>query len=166
MIIFETVIADVAENLCRQITASLPEYFGLPEVNEHYAQGVKKYINLAAKINDQYVGLISLEFPYPNSCNIYWMAILPEYMSQGIGTKLIDEACSIAKDKLAKTITVETLSPKNADENYLKTYHFYLRQGFIPLFDLKPQGYEWSMVYMARNLEGYYSHQKNKNRSI
>lgn len=151
MVIFEKVIADVAENLCRKITRALPEYFGLAEVNEDYAIGVRERINIAAKIDNKYIGLISLEFPYPSNCNIYWMAILPEYMSQGIGTKLIDEACSLAKEKLVKTISVETLSPKNSDENYLKTYNFYLANGFTPLFDLKPQGYEWNMVYMVRN---------------
>ncbi len=145
--------AELAESLCRQITVSLPEYFGLPEVNEHYATGVKERINIAVKFDNEYVGLISLGFPYPSSCNIYWMAILPEYHTKGIGSKLIDEACRIAKNKLVKTITVETLSPKNSDKNYLKTYNFYLSNRFAPLFDLKPQGYEWSMVYMARNLE-------------
>lgn len=32
----EQIFVDVAEQLCRQITANLPEYFGLPECNEHY----------------------------------------------------------------------------------------------------------------------------------
>lgn len=49
----------------------------------------------------------------------------------------------------AKTMTVETLSPSESDENYLKTYRFYERMGFAPLFNLKPNGYEWSMVYMC-----------------
>ncbi len=41
MIKLMQISAELSERLCRQITASLPEYFGLPEVNEHYAQGVK-----------------------------------------------------------------------------------------------------------------------------
>ncbi len=152
MIQIKRISSDIAEKLCRQITSELPEYFGLPEVNEHYALGVKARINLAAKIDDQYVALISLEFTYSTNANIYWMAVLPKYHIQGVGKKLIEAAYNLAIAKGAKTLTVETLSPKNADENYLKTYNFYLKNGFMPLFDLKPQGYEWNMVYMVRIL--------------
>lgn len=166
MIKIEQVSADIAESLCKQITEKLPDYFGLPEVNEHYVQGVKTRINLAAKMNDQYVGLISLEFPYSQNTNIYWMAILPGYQARGIGKKLIEAACKLAKAKQAKTLTVETLSPKNSDENYLKTYNFYLKNSFSPLFDLKPQGYEWNMVYMVRSLAEINSFSENSQVSI
>jgi len=50
-------------------------------------------------------------------------------------------------------ITVETLAPSAADSNYLKTYKFYESCGFKPLFNLKPKGYEWNMVYMVKNCE-------------
>lgn len=60
MIIIEKISAELAESLCRKITADLPEYFGLPEANEHYALGVKAYANFAAQKNGNYVGLIGL----------------------------------------------------------------------------------------------------------
>jgi GNAT superfamily N-acetyltransferase len=153
MIKIETITLDLAEALCRKITADLPEYFGLPEVNEHYAVGVRSRINLAACIGDEYVGLISIDFPYPENANIYWMGILREHHRTGIGKILSDEALKQAKNRGAKTISVETLSPEEADENYLKTYHFYKSLGFSPLFNLKPQGYEWNMVYMLKSLD-------------
>lgn len=62
-----------------------------------------------------------------------------------------------AKNRGAKTISVETLSPEEADENYLKTYHFYKSLGFSPLFNLKPQGYEWNMVYMLKSLDNLHA---------
>ena len=46
----ETIAPDLAEELCRKITADLPEYFGLPEVNEYCAIGVRSLLNLAACI--------------------------------------------------------------------------------------------------------------------
>lgn len=166
MIKIEQVSAEMAENLCRQITAKLPDYFGLPEVNDNYVQGVKTRINFAAKTNDQYIGLISIEFPYPQNANIYWMAILPEYQARGIGKKLIEAACRLAIAKRARTLTVETLSPKNSDENYLKTYNFYLKNSFLPLFDLKPQGYEWNMVYIVKSLAEINNFSENSQISI
>lgn len=50
----------------------------------------------------------------------------------------------------AITITVEILSPSESEENYLKTYLFYQSVDFKPLFDLKPSGYEWNMVYIGK----------------
>ncbi|GAJ46882.1 ribosomal-protein-alanine acetyltransferase [Holospora elegans E1] len=153
MIKIKIITPDLAEGLCRKITADLPEYFGLPEVNEHYAVGVRSRLNLAACIGEEYVGLISIDFPYLENANIYWMGILRGYHRTGIGKLLSDEAFKQAKNKGAKTISVETLSPEETDENYLKTYHFYKSLGFAPLFNLKPQGYEWNMVYMLKSLD-------------
>jgi GNAT superfamily N-acetyltransferase len=153
MIKIETITPDLAEGLCRKITADLPEYFGLPEVNEHYAIGVRSRSNLAAKAGEEYVGLISIDFPYPENANIYWMGILRQYHRTGIGKILSYEAFKQAKNRGAKTISVETLSPEETDENYLKTYQFYKSLGFAPLFNLKPQGYQWNMVYMVKSLD-------------
>ena len=156
MIKIETITPDTACALCRKITADLPEYFGLPEVNEHYAVGVRSRINLAARVGEEYVGLISIDFPYSENANIYWMGILRQHHRTGIGKILSYEAFKHANNRGAKTISVETLSPEEADENYLKTYQFYKSLGFAPLFNLKPEGYEWNMVYMLKNLDDLY----------
>jgi GNAT superfamily N-acetyltransferase len=151
MIEIVEVSPDKAEELCREITADLPEYFGLPDCNEAYANGVRSRLNLAATKDGQYIGLITLDFPYPNNGNIYWMAVLRAYQRQGVGRALLDAACRFAKHKGANTVSVETLSPKVSDENYFKTYQFYCAKGFDPLFHLKPKGYEWEMVYMIKH---------------
>lgn len=148
----EIVDQNQAETLCRRITQDLPKYFGIPSANEAYFKGVRDCRNFAAKIDGQYAGLLSLNFPYVNNCNIYWMAVLSEFQSKGIGHQLIEAACRLARKLYAHSMTVETLAPDQADENYLKTWRFYQSAGFKPLFNLKPEGYEWKMVYMARQL--------------
>jgi len=148
----ELISPEAAEKLCRQITAGLPEYFGLPEANEHYALGVRSKINFAAQIRGNYVALLSIDFPYPSNSNIYWMGILRDNHRNGIGKSLIDEAVRYARQRDVITMTVETLAETEADENYLKTYRFYQSCGFSPMFNLKPQGYEWNMVYMIKIL--------------
>jgi len=150
----EQITPKLAEQLFREITKDLPEWFGLPECNEHYAIGVQERINFAVKINKKYVGLLSLDFPYPKNSNIYWMGVFRQYHGQGLGRKLIAEAISYSLSKSATTMTVETLAPTECDSNYLNTYHFYEKQGFNPLFNLKPKNYEWNMVYMALDLSG------------
>ncbi|MBA2650868.1 MAG: GNAT family N-acetyltransferase [Tatlockia sp.] len=148
----EQISPDDAEHLCRTITRDLPEYFGLPECNESYVKGLREHVNFAFKYENSFVGLLSLAFPYPQAGQVYWMGILREHQGKGLGQLLIHEAAHFAKVKGAKLLTVETLSKKASDENYLKTYQFYESLGFQPLFDLKPEGYEWMMVYMALSL--------------
>ncbi|MBP6985197.1 MAG: GNAT family N-acetyltransferase [Alphaproteobacteria bacterium] len=150
---FEHVSPEIAEALCRQIAADLPDYFGLAQANEQYFSGVRTRENFAAKTDGKYVGLLSLDFPCPGSSNVYWMAVLREYQSHGVGGRLLGHACAFAKTHDATTITVETLAPQETDENYLKTYRFYEHSGFKPLFNLKPAGYVWNMVYMVKNLD-------------
>ena len=149
----EKISQATAEDLCRKITSDLPEYFGLPEANEQYALGTHACYNFAAKQGADYLGLISIDFPYPNNCNIYWMAVLREIQGQGIGRQLIEHACNFAKEKGAATMTVETLAPLHSDKNYLRTYEFYQFLGFSPLLNLKPEGYKWDMVYMVRKIK-------------
>ena len=153
MIHIEKITGERAKTLCLAITTELPEYFGVPEANEHYAIGVTNRINFAAKKDDIYIALISIDFPYHYNANIYWMAVRPDFHRQGVGKQLIDAACHFAVTQGATTITVETLSPSESEENYLKTYRFYLSVGFKALFDLKPAGYEWTMAYMMKQLE-------------
>lgn len=152
MINIEQIPKEKAETICRKIIVDLPEYFGLPECNEQYALGVGACVNFAVKIDANYVALISLNFPYSKNCNIYWMGILKEFQGKGIGKLLMHASWNYAKQQGAHTMTVETLAPNEADENYLKTYKFYEDLGFEPLLNLKPQNYEWNMVYMVKNL--------------
>lgn len=153
MIQIEKISQDLAEGLCRKITADLPEYFGLPDVNEHYALGVRFCTSFSAKKEGDYLGLISIDFPYPTNANIYWMGILRDFQGEGLGHQLIEKACKFAKENGARTMTVETLAPFESDENYLKTYNFYQSVGFLPLLNLKPKAYEWNMVYMVKSLD-------------
>lgn len=40
----EKIPPELAEDLCRKLTADLPEYFGLPECNEQYTLGIRSRI--------------------------------------------------------------------------------------------------------------------------
>ena len=142
----------VAEKICREIAADLPEYFGIPEANERYAKGMHDRISFAAMHHDKYIALLSLEFPFSNNANIYWMAVLREYQGSGIGGKLIKHAEDYSRERVCMSVTVETLSPKNADINYLKTYSFYEKSGYKSLFELNTYGPDFLMLYMQKIL--------------
>lgn len=142
----------LSEKICRDITSNLPDYFGIPEANERYAKGMLERLSFAAIVDEQYVGLLTLEFPFTNNANIYWMAVKREYQGKKIGSALMENAVKYCLENGFSSITVETLSSKNADPNYLKTYRFYEKAGFQPLFELYTYGPEFLMVYMQKML--------------
>lgn len=142
----------MAEKACRQLTAVLPEWFGIPEANERYANGCLERTSFCAKLDNTIVGLIVLEFPFPNNANIYWMAVDKSYHHQGIGKLLLQSALNYCFEHKVDTITVETLSPKHDDPYYLSTYRFYENNGFKPLFELQPYGPDHTMCYLLRKI--------------
>lgn len=144
---------DEAENGCRKITDSLPEYFGIPEANERYAKGVRELTTFGAILNGICIGLIACETPFPNNMNIYWMAVKKEYLGQGVGTALLKYAEVYFSKKQFETMTVETLSPSENDPNYMKTYAFYTQNEFEPLFELNTYGPDFKMVYLYKKIE-------------
>lgn len=119
-------------------------------------EGVRELITFGAKLNGIYVGLISLEFPFPNNANIYWMAVKKEHHGQGIGCFLLKYSQTHCSNRQCKFMTVETLSPAEQDPNYIKTYAFYQRHGFEPLFELNiPMGLTLKWYIYTRNLGKY-----------
>ena len=142
----------LAEQICRSITATLPEWFGIPEANERYAQGCLERESFVARLDCKEVGLIVLEFPFPNNANIYWMGVNRDGHGKNIGTKLFEKSEEYCRSRGCESMTVETLSQKESDANYLKTFRFYERAGFKPLFELNTYGVEFAMVYMGKFL--------------
>jgi len=139
-----------SEEACRNIAATLPEWFGIPEVNERYAKGVKERLTLGYVVDGNCLGLLSLEFPFPTTANIYWMGIQRDARGKGIGTALLQYAERLCQEKKIYSLTVETLSPKEEDSNYLHTFQFYMKRGFRPLFELHPYSPDYLMVYLNK----------------
>lgn len=137
---------------CRHIAASLPEWFGIPEANERYAQGVKERLCLGYIDNGQCLGMLCLEFPFPATANIYWMGVKKDAHGKGIGKALMQSAERLCLEKNIYSLTVETLSPKENDSNYLNTFRFYVGAGFKPLFELHTYGPDYFMVYLHKPL--------------
>jgi GNAT superfamily N-acetyltransferase len=152
LVSIEKVEPSQAARICHSIAATLPEWFGIPEANDRYEKGCLERESFAAKHGDEFIGLIVFEFPFPNNANIYWMAVDKAHHRQNVGTELFRVVEDHCRALGCGSITVETLSPNQSDANYLKTYRFYERCGFKPLFELRPYGPENLMVYMAKQL--------------
>lgn len=141
-----------SEHVCRNISEDLSEWFGIPEANEKYAKGVKERLSFGYFVDESCVGMLSLEFPFKNNANIYWMAVKKNWHHKGIGKALLNKAELICRERNIESITVETLSSKENDSYYLKTLNFYLKEGFKQLFELNTYGPSYTMVYLSKIL--------------
>lgn len=141
-----------AEETCRSITATLPEWFGIPEANDRYAIGVRERTSFGIAFDGHYVGMITIEFPFSNNANIYWMGIVKKYHGQGIGLTLLRHVEKFCREQHCQSLTVETLSSRENDANYLMTYQFYIKAGFQPLFELHTYGPDYLMVYLQKTI--------------
>jgi kynurenine formamidase/GNAT superfamily N-acetyltransferase len=139
-----------SEQACRDISANLPEWFGIPEANERYALGVKERLTFGYIIDKICLGMISLEFPFKNTANIYWMGVRRDSHNKGIGKALLRHAEIVCLERQVYSLSVETLSPKENDNHYLNTFKFYTKEGFKPLFELNTYGPEYLMVYLNK----------------
>ena len=120
---------------CKDITAQLPEWFGLAGANAQYAVDAETYPALAVVFNGKVAGLLVYKRQHDDVLNedvmdIHWLGVMPEFHGRGFGTALVDSFNAIAKAGNIKTVTVETLNPKAKDQSYLKTHAFYEKLGF------------------------------------
>jgi GNAT superfamily N-acetyltransferase len=139
--------------ICTGIIDALPNWFGLPDANTSYIEGVgSKAAFVVSDGSGTALGMLSLAHPYPTNADIYWLGVLPAFHRKGIGKLLLDAALAWARELGCETTTVETLSDTDPDPGYGRTRAFYKAMGFKPLFELRPHGDNNPLVYMMKQL--------------
>jgi GNAT superfamily N-acetyltransferase len=136
------------------VTEALPGWFGIPEANRRYNDGVAEPDTavLAALEGGEAAGLIALKLHFASNADIYWMGVMPRQHRAGIGRALISAAEDWARAAGCRSMSVETLSPAHPDPLYARTREFYAAMGFLPLFELSPYGPRNPMLYMVKML--------------
>ena len=134
----EQIDGATAAKLHRELNTSLPNYYeGVlsPEALEGCVQETKRNTNFSVKINGQHVASLSYLNEFPLHFWLHYIAVKPEYHRQGLGSALLSKLFEKATKQNAKTIILKTLSPKAQNQHYLKTYAFYEKNGFEPMFE-------------------------------
>lgn len=137
MTVAMTVIEDPQTKfeICRSILESLPLWFGIPESNDEYCDGVRDKYFLSINSDCKHIGFVSLKVNNKYTLEIYVMGILSEYHNKGIGTRLIEEITKYAQINRYEYLEVKTLDESRESEEYRKTRLFYTKVGFKP-FDV------------------------------
>jgi len=123
--------------ICKNIIEKLPKWFGIPQSNNEYCEGVKEYLFYKIIVSNDVIGFVSIKFNYETIAEIYVMGILCEYHRRGIGTYIIKHITSKLKKMGIKYLEVKTLDESRESGEYKQTRLFYKKVGFIPIDVLK-----------------------------
>ncbi len=126
-------VEDIAA--CEEILASLPEWFGLPESNRGFIEGLSHFPSAVAVHEDRVVGFVSIRSHDARSAEIEAMAIEPRLHHQGIGRSLMDWVVKWCASEGFIWLHVKTRGPATPDTFFEKTRSFYQAVGFDPLFE-------------------------------
>ena len=123
---------DVRSQLCREVLAALPDWFGIQESVDDYVRDVAELPTFGAGRD----GFLSLKLHSDAAAEVYVMGVRPESHHRGIGTALLEAAEAYLRDRGVEYLQAKTLGPSRPDEHYARTRRFYEARGFVPLEEL------------------------------
>jgi GNAT superfamily N-acetyltransferase len=116
--------------IIEHLTARLPQWFGQPESNRHYAEQAERLGAWVARYDGQEIGLLLLKRHSVASAEIYWLAVDPDHHRRGIGRALIETVERWLTQQNVRFLFVMTLHPDDPYEPYQRTRAFYQSIGF------------------------------------
>jgi ribosomal protein S18 acetylase RimI-like enzyme len=126
-------IATAKSRTCRDILASLPEWFGILEAIEMYACDVERMPMFAYVLKDDIVGFIAIKMHFTHAAEAYVLAVKRDFHRKGIGRMLFDHVISVLRKQGVKYLTVKTIAEQRTNRAYAETRKFYEAIGFVPL---------------------------------
>jgi GNAT superfamily N-acetyltransferase len=124
---------DTERAACEAILRSLPEWFGIEEAIQHYAQEIRTRPTYVAVEAGQVCGFVTLYHHNTYTSEIYVMAVRKEHHRRGIGRALIAQAETVCRQLGVEYLQVKTLGSSHPSVEYAQTRLFYLACGFRPL---------------------------------
>ncbi len=120
---------------CEEILAGLGDWFGLPEANRGYLDGLGVLPTAVAQSEGRVVGFLSLRLHTPRSVEIEIVGVERALHRQGAGRALVTWAVDWCRANAAPWLHVKTRGPSTPDPGYERTRLFYEALGFEPLFE-------------------------------
>ncbi len=116
--------------LCREILATIPEWFGIPEANDDYGEMADRSQNVVARIGGEDVGLLTLVRHSNATAEIHLVAVRRDKRGLGCGRAMVSEVERLLAQDGARFLQVKTLSSASNDPGYAETRRFYDAMGF------------------------------------
>jgi ribosomal protein S18 acetylase RimI-like enzyme len=141
-----------ARRLLEDLTTRLPEWFGQPEANLHYAEQAEVLDAWTVRIDGRGQGLLLLKRHSAVSAEIYWLGVDPRHHRQGLGGALIGAIEGRLRQEKLRYLFVMTLHPDDPNEPYRRTRAFYERLGFELALARDPPGSPNPLAYYLKLL--------------
>jgi XTP/dITP diphosphohydrolase len=125
--------AETRARIVREILATLPDWFALPEANVRFEQEARDLPMLVARSGGETIGFATWRQHFPASAELHLIALKPGHHRHGIGARLITALESFLRPTATRILTVKTLAPEAGDLHYARTHRFYAAQGFLPV---------------------------------
>jgi GNAT superfamily N-acetyltransferase len=140
---------------CDDIVRSLPYFFGVEAGVVACAEAVRTQPGWVAEVSGEVHGFLVVEYPLPSAPEISWMAVRAGWRRRGLGRALIDRAAQELAGAGADVLSVLTLAPsvpETGSDTYAGTRAFYVSNGFRPIREIQPPGWNSSALLLARAL--------------
>lgn len=125
-----------APALVESILRSVPEWFGIEESTRMYIRKAGELPTWLASADGAPAAFITIARPYPESADVYCMAVHRSLHRRGIGAALLQHVeAALCRDGV-KYLQVKTQGPSKPNREYAKTLKFYERVGFTKLEEL------------------------------
>jgi GNAT superfamily N-acetyltransferase len=136
----------------RDILATIPDWFGIPEANANYVESAGRLPSYLAVEGDDVIGVALLNEHFPPSRELHLIAVRRDRHRQGVGRALLAEIESDLRESGVRVLEVHTLGPSDEDEFYARTREFYLAQGFIPTNELQRIDWDGPTLILVKPL--------------
>lgn len=115
---------------CEAIGRALPAWFGIEEGLEDLRHCAETQEGVVAVADGDTIGFITLVRHFPETWEITWMAVHPDWHRRGVGRRLVDAAVRRCREAGATTLLVKTLADSHPSQEYARTRAFYAAMGF------------------------------------
>ncbi len=121
--------------VCKSILEKLPDWFGIPEAIDEYAEGCADESTrfFAAMDGGEAVGFMALRPQFSATDELYVTGVLADRHRSGVGSTLLEACEADARSRGVQLISVKTLDSSAESSAYDKTRAFYLSKGFLPV---------------------------------
>jgi GNAT superfamily N-acetyltransferase len=123
--------------ICRDILATIGDWFGLPESNAAYEALAETGPAIVARDEvGAALGLMILKRHFDTTLEVYFIGVDRARHRQGAGRALMDHAEATARAEGRRFVQVKTQGPSANYEPYARTRRFYEALGYAALEEL------------------------------
>jgi GNAT superfamily N-acetyltransferase len=136
----------------RQILATIPEWFGIPEANASYVEDAARLPSYLAVDGEDVVGVALLNEHFPSSRELHLIAVRRDRHRQGAGRALLAAVEDDLRARGVRILEVHTVGPSREDAGYARTREFYLASGFVPMNELQRIDWDGPTLILVKPL--------------